>query len=174
VCCSRYPLLVLQDSGASDQRSSPASRKRRRSQKAEGDGTASTQSRAGGGLLFYALYETENDEEFGLRYLNTLEVPGHQEAAGAESDRESLQVFLTDGPNVLVFERTLQLATLLTQQVEGDSSRFCVLREKLRLVDDHEAVPVEVSSCTFVSETLSTRPHLLIHAQRLASSSTGG
>jgi hypothetical protein len=68
----------------------------------------------------------------------------------------------------------LQLETLLTQQVEGDSSRFCVLREKLRLVDDHEAVPVEVSSCTFVSETLSTRPHLLIHAQRLASSSTGG
>ncbi|KAE9349381.1 hypothetical protein PR003_g5914 [Phytophthora rubi] len=166
---TRYPVLVFQASTAS---SAAASRKRRRSTDEEevnaADGEAvPNQSRR---LIFFLLYETETDGEMGLRFLNELGVPTSTGGNGGDlAIDDSLQVFLADGPYVLLFERGSRMATVLKLQRAKEGGGFCVWREQVDVVGrtrGDTSVPTEVVSCAYVSDVYCTRPHLLIHFQR--------
>ncbi|KAE9317027.1 hypothetical protein PF001_g7029 [Phytophthora fragariae] len=168
---TRYPVLVFQASTAS---SAAASRKRRRSTDEEevnaADGEAVPNQSTCRRLIFFLLYETETDGEMGLRFLNELGVPTSTGGNGGDlAIDDSLQVFLADGPYVLLFERGSRMATVLKLQRAKEGGGFCVWREQVDVVGrtrGDTSVPTEVVSCAYVSDVYCTRPHLLIHFQR--------
>ncbi|POM73733.1 Hypothetical protein PHPALM_9391 [Phytophthora palmivora] len=152
---TRYPVLVFRTSETLKN-----SHKRRRSQPKETsstlkEGKTLTSSISHDHLFFCMLHETECDNEIGLHLLNALEVP---KSTGDGDDPNLLQVFLTDGPHVFLFDRRSQLVTLLklqrTRQVDSDFG-FYVFRELEEVVHDvknDSPASYEVVSCTYVSE----------------------
>ncbi|KUF85882.1 hypothetical protein AM587_10008006 [Phytophthora nicotianae] len=181
----RYPVLVFHASRKNDTEltidSSPASRKRRRSAE-EKETSASNDDlvppRAEDRLFFCVLYETESDGEIGFKILNMVEIPTHVGASddkASRHDSNSRQYFLTDGPYVLLFHHYSQVATVLKlrrRTLEGGDFGFYVWLEQVDVfhrMDGDAATPFDLVSCVYVTETYSTRPHMLIHATRSSS-----
>ncbi|ETK76620.1 hypothetical protein F441_17355 [Phytophthora nicotianae CJ01A1] len=185
----RYPVLVFHASRKNDTEltidSSPASRKRRRSAE-EKETSASNDDlvppRAEDRLFFCVLYETESDGEIGFKILNMVEIPTHVGASddkASRHDSNSRQYFLTDGPYVLLFHHYSQVATVLKlrrRTLEGGDFGFYVWLEQVDVfhrMDGDAATPFDLVSCVYVTETYSTRPHMLIHATRSSSEDSG-
>ncbi|KAK1930549.1 hypothetical protein P3T76_013871 [Phytophthora citrophthora] len=169
----QYPVLVFQASQGVGVPPKVASRKRRRSSK---DHTELQGPTSNDRLFFCVLHEMEDENNVGLQLLNTLEIPicaGENGDEVGDGDFAMRQVFLTDGPHVLFFERSLQLAKVLTLQRDG-AVGFQVWRDRVDVVNGmagSTSEAFELVSCTYVSETLCSREHLLIHAQLISRSS---
>ncbi|KAG7380632.1 hypothetical protein PHYPSEUDO_006973 [Phytophthora pseudosyringae] len=170
---TRYAVLIFQASQdiamQSNADSSPASQKRRRSTEnkmavaPEDDAEESMMGSGCGECLFFCvLHETESGKEIEMRLLNVLEIPTRSDeaVAAAGKDLNTLQVFLMDGPFVLLFERCSQLATVLKLQratEAGGGSGFYVWREHVDVVDGIKgdaSAPFELASCAEVFELI--------------------
>ncbi|KAG7399466.1 hypothetical protein PHYBOEH_008838 [Phytophthora boehmeriae] len=168
VLAIRYPVLIFQSAAEVSELSTSGnspSRKRRRfvnsSEKLSSNSSPEASSKTEGQLFFYILYEKE-DKELSIQLLNVLETP-------LSSDAEELQVFVTDGPFVLLFDRSAQSTVALKLQrsrTGGKEGGFYVWREGVDVTSGTET-EVVVVSCTYVSETHSSRPHILIHTKIL-------
>ncbi|GMF49193.1 unnamed protein product [Phytophthora fragariaefolia] len=134
-----------------------------------------------GRLFFCLLYELEADGEMGLRLLNEVELPpfsddhSGQVAAGGG---DSLQFHLTDGPYVMLFERTSRMATVLKlHRPSGGCSDigFRVWRKQVDVmqgIGGDASTLIDVVSCAYINEEYGTKAHLLVHAQRLPAPSS--
>ncbi|RLN87420.1 hypothetical protein BBJ28_00015977 [Nothophytophthora sp. Chile5] len=181
IICSRYPVLVfLSTGGTTTASASRATRKRRRS--ANGSETppaavvtAPPSSGVHSRLFFFVLCEARDDSEkdgrVQLRFLNVLDFPLSARASDAVAPAATLQAFPTDGPHVLLFDRCSKVAALLKLRRAGrgsDSQGFFFWKEQVDVasgVRNDSSMSTEVLSCIYVSETHSTRPHLLIHSR---------
>ncbi|RQM14728.1 hypothetical protein DD237_007267 [Peronospora effusa] len=130
-------------------------------------------------LVVCILYQQEGIDEMQLRFLKMLEVPtrfGDEDASVDEKNANMLQVFVMDGPHVVLFERRSQHMTLLKLQRAMQGNESLEFRQALDVAhdmkDDAPETNLEVISCTYVSELYSTRPHILIHMLRSSSSSS--
>ncbi|KAL3662500.1 hypothetical protein V7S43_012355 [Phytophthora oleae] len=174
---TRYPVLVFQASKGVVLQSNSASSKRRRSPKNHHDPIELPLAQSHDRLLFCVLFEIEGEDNYGLQLLNMLEIPTRAGENGDEigADFALLQVFLTDGPHVLLFERFLQLAMVLKLQKATQGGReFQVWLERVDVflgMAGSMSAAFDLVSCAYVSETLSSRQHLLIYAQLMSRSS---
>uniref|UniRef100_A0AAV1ULE8 Uncharacterized protein n=1 Tax=Peronospora matthiolae TaxID=2874970 RepID=A0AAV1ULE8_9STRA len=133
-------------------------------------------------LIGCVLCETEDKDEIRcVRLLHTNKMSARidsDDAAMAEKGgEEMLQVFLVDGPHVLLFNRRSQRATVLDlskEALQNDSfelHRWNVELDKVHGTSSDATAAFDVVSCAYVSEVQSTRPHMLIHMQERLSSS---
>ncbi|CAH0490713.1 unnamed protein product [Peronospora farinosa] len=176
----RYPVLVFLSMQEARQ-SLSASDKRRRSIEnydavvANNNAVLSPTS----WLVVCILYQQEGTDEMQLRFLKMLEVPTRfrdEDVSVDERNANMLQVFVMDGPHVVLFERRSQHMTLLKLQRAMQGNESLEFRQALdvahEMKDDAPETNLEVISCTYVSELYSTWPHILIHMLRSSSSSS--
>ena len=181
VSSSRYPVLVFLASHEAQPSVSIHGQRQQSIENADANvSITTTTARVSTSWLFLCLlYAKDGRDEMELRLVNTLEIPTSfrdEDVSGIGKTGNMLQVFVMDGPHVLLFEPRLHHMTVLKLQkaMQSDVSLGCpeALGVVYDMKDDALEPNSEVVSCTYMSKLHSTRPHILIHMLRRSSSSS--